>query len=606
MTSEEDDPQAKRRSEPNTMWRSMATILLGFLSGVAISKSASHYIGSNGLRMPSIAISWGDDTQGVVNQSEVPGGPLPLEQSSLTQDQTAKGDLVDSGRTSEGTDEVAAGQRDAVPLPVPSTDSIPANDQVAVPPPATGADEAAPVPVSAAGVDEAAVAPVPAVAAAEPALAPVPAVAAAEPAVAPVPAVGAAELAAVPIPITDADKAEPIGPSAATAASTQDESVAGAGVQMVQCGGKPCNGTCNAELQRCDTGYYYGERCPREEKYCFLPRGKYGPFTEPYSTFCYGDCSLQGTCENGFCRCNPGYWGVDCGLSHDAQGGLLLYGKPEPAEVPRPSFYIYDIPPMWTVFPRVEGFVKDKLAMNYLFLELMLRSVHRTLDPKKADFFYAPGMGDDKILCVGCPSTCATRGLDLMGEHGAAPHLGLRSVKILAFLLVHPAIVSAKTNAEGVNAVPDFLSNSTFLDMRGPIKKELNLRAGFRVGLDVRIPQPLSFGRSFKEYQPLSAKISTTMVNILQMGRDEWPKKLTEGTAEIAQRPLLVFVGYQRPLCGLGTIEAPRICFNSSNMRALVHNLFRKPDIHYSPNVTEVAPSYTMPCASPLSTTTLM
>eukprot|EP00854_Cymbomonas_tetramitiformis_P017642 gene17642-21018_t len=452
MTSEEDDPQAKRRSEPNTMWRSMATILLGFLSGVAISKSASHYIGSNGLRMPSIAISWGDDTQGVVNQSEVPGGPLPLEQSSLTQDQTAKGDLVDSGRTSEGTDEVAAGQRDAVPLPVPSTDSIPANDQVAVPPPATGADEAAPVPVSAAGVDEAAVAPVPAVAAAEPALAPVPAVAAAEPAVAPVPAVGAAELAAVPIPITDADKAEPIGPSAATAASTQDESVAGAGVQMVQCGGKPCNGTCNAELQRCDTGYYYGERCPREEKYCFLPRGKYGPFTEPYSTFCYGDCSLQGTCENGFCRCNPGYWG---------------------------------------------------------------------------------------------------------------------------------------TNAEGVNAVPDFLSNSTFLDMRGPIKKELNLRAGFRVGLDVRIPQPLSFGRSFKEYQPLSAKISTTMVNILQMGRDEWPKKLTEGTAEIAQRPLLVFVGYQRPLCGLGTIEAPRICFNSSNMRALVHNLFRKPDIHYSPNVTE-------------------
>eukprot|EP00899_Mesostigma_viride_P018281 jgi/Mesvir1/26454/Mv16129-RA.2 len=41
---------------------------------------------------------------------------------------------------------------------------------------------------------------------------------------------------------------------------------------------------------------------------------------------CFPGCQPpRGTCDRGFCRCRPGYWGVDCTLSHDASARHSRY-----------------------------------------------------------------------------------------------------------------------------------------------------------------------------------------------------------------------------------------------------------------------------------------
>eukprot|EP00854_Cymbomonas_tetramitiformis_P006823 gene6823-8152_t len=114
--------------------------------------------------------------------------------------------------------------------------------------------------------------------------------------------------------------------SSAAPAMHSVEQIPRGGVPTSVCGGMPCsNGTCNPEQQRCDLGWVGSAE---EAKALGCPGGKRAAghlttcevlpppgLTAAYSTYCWGGCSGRGVCHLGFCRCNQGFWGVDCSLS---------------------------------------------------------------------------------------------------------------------------------------------------------------------------------------------------------------------------------------------------------------------------------------------------
>lgn len=79
--------------------------------------------------------------------------------------------------------------------------------------------------------------------------------------------------------------------------------------------------------------------------------------------FCFSGCSLHGTCvHDGFCRCERGFFGLDCALTTRAHlasqpgappvprgarpADVVLWWRPEgDAAAPRPRIYVYNLPP---------------------------------------------------------------------------------------------------------------------------------------------------------------------------------------------------------------------------------------------------------------------
>jgi hypothetical protein len=100
---------------------------------------------------------------------------------------------------------------------------------------------------------------------------------------------------------------------------------------------------------------------------------------------CLRNCSGHGTCENGFCLCEPPFFGVDCSLS---PGATIVCTA-------RPCVYVYELPARMNVLSRkayaswrLEGDFKYRAPM--LMLEALLDSKHRTSEPQKADYFFVP------------------------------------------------------------------------------------------------------------------------------------------------------------------------------------------------------------------------
>ncbi|GIL69673.1 hypothetical protein Vretifemale_506 [Volvox reticuliferus] len=148
---------------------------------------------------------------------------------------------------------------------------------------------------------------------------------------------------------------------------------------------------------------------------------------------CVNQCSGHGQCNQGFCKCYEGWYGMDCGLRRagkvDEEGDEML-AKPwisdvmthvvateDPPMTPerrRPYIYVYDIKPDFStdiMQYRIEGshcvyrsFEKanksvwvgyNAYSVEPVLHELFLTSEHRTLNPEEADYFYVP-------VSVGC------------------------------------------------------------------------------------------------------------------------------------------------------------------------------------------------------------
>ncbi|GFR49988.1 hypothetical protein Agub_g12134 [Astrephomene gubernaculifera] len=159
--------------------------------------------------------------------------------------------------------------------------------------------------------------------------------------------------------------------------------------------------------------------------------GLHGPLCDVVSEqVCPNQCSGRGRCNQGFCACQQGWYGVDCalrreGVAAEEQGLELLTKQPwlpavrthivateDPPLTPvrrRPYVYVYDMKPEYgsdLLQYRIEGshcvyrtFKTDNTpdwvgynaySTEPVLHELFLASEHRTLDPEEADFFFVP------------------------------------------------------------------------------------------------------------------------------------------------------------------------------------------------------------------------
>ncbi|GFR52399.1 hypothetical protein Agub_g14911 [Astrephomene gubernaculifera] len=144
-----------------------------------------------------------------------------------------------------------------------------------------------------------------------------------------------------------------------------------------------------------------------------------------YEAFCVNQCTGHGDCHMGYCRCHPGWYGLDC--SRKQAGAELEEGRlgepwlqevvvvppaslptpPTPTR-PRPLIYVYDMPTEYTskmlqyrlgvdsclwrryTEQNTSLLLSTTYAVEIYLHEMMLQSEHRTFDPEEADYFYVP------------------------------------------------------------------------------------------------------------------------------------------------------------------------------------------------------------------------
>ena len=111
---------------------------------------------------------------------------------------------------------------------------------------------------------------------------------------------------------------------------------------------------------------------------------------------CPGRCSSHGTCDGeGFCRCDAGWWGLDCALTKDESGAAVL--RPgggvaiRPRHSPRharpgwPRIYVYDLPPALRL-----GRTSFEANLDFDLTARLLRHPARAADPARADWLGGP------------------------------------------------------------------------------------------------------------------------------------------------------------------------------------------------------------------------
>mmetsp|Transcript_13903 Transcript_13903/g.42397 ORF Transcript_13903/g.42397 Transcript_13903/m.42397 type:complete len:751 (-) Transcript_13903:639-2891(-) len=175
---------------------------------------------------------------------------------------------------------------------------------------------------------------------------------------------------------------------------------------------------------------------------CRCIPGYRGPMCEKQvAVYCVNNCSGRGACELGFCACRPPFFGVDCSLTPPQGGwGSAAHVKPKgwgiqgqlkiPAEsrirarsseskhlrksrgdssstdlrsaagdigCADPCIYVYELPARFNVlalkaepsWPFYSHGPADYRAFKAIHVSL-LRSQHRTADPRRARYFYVP------------------------------------------------------------------------------------------------------------------------------------------------------------------------------------------------------------------------
>ena len=79
--------------------------------------------------------------------------------------------------------------------------------------------------------------------------------------------------------------------------------------------------SCRKQCGQADRGFCFWRGPRRDEPTCLCVAGWGGEHCQrPVRSYCVGGCGGRGLCRAGFCRCDPGWFGVDCGLRLDAQG----------------------------------------------------------------------------------------------------------------------------------------------------------------------------------------------------------------------------------------------------------------------------------------------
>ena len=183
----------------------------------------------------------------------------------------------------------------------------------------------------------------------------------------------------------------------------------------------------------------------------------------PVRSFCVNQCSGQGECLSGFCRCEGGWTGVDCSIplvppANEGAGASTVRWQAAlpttpPLETPplprppprRPSVYVYELPVRfntWLMESRVKThdcvyrtytgaenatqWVGCAFGMEIALHELLLASPHRTLDPSSADFYFLPLYGGCQISRYFRPTPAHSLFLRRDGIWTPAPVLGNR------------------------------------------------------------------------------------------------------------------------------------------------------------------------------------
>lgn len=161
--------------------------------------------------------------------------------------------------------------------------------------------------------------------------------------------------------------------------------------------------------------------------------GRAGEFCdEEVEQTCFSQCNGRGECLHGYCKCHTGWHGIDCAHrsadADESKPGLEVErpwikefvhtpaGQDFPAGVTRkrPLIFVYEMASDYaTIMLQYRHGVENCIARSFGpgnttrttqewvymaeagFLEQLLQSMHRTLDPEEADFYYVP-------VLVGC------------------------------------------------------------------------------------------------------------------------------------------------------------------------------------------------------------
>ena len=109
---------------------------------------------------------------------------------------------------------------------------------------------------------------------------------------------------------------------------------------------------------------------------------------------CMNDCSGRGKCEHNWCRCDDGWWGIDCSFGAAPSTAAAALPAPARAATPKPRIYVYDLPPRFTswlgAFRRGDWTRDHWYGVDVILHKQLLASSHRTHDPEEADFFFIP------------------------------------------------------------------------------------------------------------------------------------------------------------------------------------------------------------------------
>ncbi|KAK3266985.1 hypothetical protein CYMTET_24426 [Cymbomonas tetramitiformis] len=150
-------------------------------------------------------------------------------------------------------------------------------------------------------------------------------------------------------------------------------------------------GTCNEETGKCSClKGITGAACEKPLERVALMKVGILPTREipkKGGYMCFSECNGKGACVEGVCKCLPGYFGIDCSqfIGNDDKPHLLDHEWR--GHRPSPRIYVYELPPemnAWFDMRRLDR------PVEHFFLERLLSSHHRTVDPAQADLFLVP------------------------------------------------------------------------------------------------------------------------------------------------------------------------------------------------------------------------